>query len=350
MRKDTLTGRSFPHSFLEPFREYDSQLAGDPSADAVIEHIATEGKHRAVSVLMQYLTDYEQLDTMGQHPAVMEFVKAQVALPDPIYKQRFVGGINVFWKHYRLISLLLGTYSLPYCYAGANGAQVLWISERIKSKTYQRLEETGAFVFGIMQEKDWQNGLNFLRIAKIRLLHAAIRWFTLQSGKWSPAWGYPVCQEDMAGTNLSFSYIIIKGLRKLSIELSETEEDNYLYFWNIVGELLGMNPKLLPQNMLEAYRLDKQIVKRQFRSSEAGKGLTNALLKAIEQQISSPTLKNIPAAQMRFFLGDDVADLLDLPKIHWEERFLKIALQSPIFPQLLTLQKPTSPVLERYWR
>ncbi len=118
-------------------------------------------------------------------------------------------------EHHRLISLLLGTYSLPYCYAGANGAQVLWISERIKNNTFQRLEETGAFVFGIMQESDWHNGSNFQRIAKIRLLHAAVRWFTLHSGRWNDAWGYPICQEDMAATNLSFSYIAIQGLPKI---------------------------------------------------------------------------------------------------------------------------------------
>ena len=102
--------------------------------------------------------------------------------------------------------------------------------------------------------------------------------------------------------------------------------------------------------MLEAYRLEKSISARQFRSSEAGRGLTRSLLKAIERQISSPSLQNAPAAQMRYFLGEPVANLLDIPEVEWEERFVKLALQVPLFPRLLSLQKPASPVLERYWR
>lgn len=345
MRKDTITGRSFTPDFLEPYRQ-----VGDPMADAVIEAVAAQDGHGAVGPLMRFLTNYEDFTTANQPNTVQEFIITQNKFPETIDSQEFDQGIAFFWRHYRLISLLLGTYSLPYCYAGANGAQVLWISERIKNNTFQRLEETGAFVFGIMQEGDWHNGRNFQRIAKIRLLHAAIRWFTLHSGRWDAAWGYPICQEDMAATNLSFSYIAIKGFRKLNISVSKEEESAFLHFWNVVGALLGVDPVLLPQNMLEAYRLEKGISARQFRPSEAGQGLTRALLKAIEQQITSPSLKNAPAAQMRYFLGESIADLLDVPRAEWEERFVKLALQAPIFPKLMALQTPASPVLERYWR
>ena len=345
MRKDTITGRSFTADFLAPYRQ-----VGDPTADAVVEAVAAQGGHGAVGPLMRFLTNYEDFKFDGQLNAVQDFIRSQNTYPDTVDLQQFEHGIAFFWRNYKLISLLLGTYSLPYCYAGANGAQVLWISERIRHNTFQRLEETGAFVFGIMQEPDWRNGRNFQRIAKIRLLHAAIRWYTLQSGRWNDDWGYPICQEDMAATNLSFSYITIKGFRKLNLTITKAEESAFLHFWNIVGELLGLDQALLPQNMLEAYRLEKAISTHQFKSSEAGQGLTKALLKAIEQQITSPSLQNAPAAQMRFFLGDSTADLLGIPKVEWEERFVKIALQAPIFPKLLDLQKPTSPILERYWR
>jgi hypothetical protein len=345
MRKDTITGRSFTSSFLEPYRH-----TGDSTADAVIETVAVQGGHGAVGLLMHFLTNYEDFGVEDQLDAVQEFISTQNQFPEWINVQDFERGIEFFWRHDRVISLLLGTYSLPYCYAGANGAQVLWISERIKNNTFQRLEETGAFVFGIMQERDWHNGRNFKRIAKIRLLHAAVRWYTLHSGRWDATWGYPICQEDMAATNLSFSYIALKGFRKLNISVSKGEEVAFLHLWNVVGELLGVDTALLPHNMLEAYRLEKSIATRQFKPSEAGRGLTLALLKAIQQQITSPSLQNAPAAQMRFFLGESVADLLDIPKAEWEERFVKAALQTPIFPKLMAFQKPTSSVLGRYLR
>ncbi|GAB3164237.1 oxygenase MpaB family protein [Telluribacter humicola] len=345
MPKVIKTSRSFPDLFLDPLRQM-----GDPAADRAIQQIAEQGGHQAVGSLMKYLTNYELLGLEEQSVAVKEFISQQMALPNATDLQKFNKGIAFFWQHYRLISLLLGTYSLPYCYAGANGAQVLWISERIKSMTYQRLEETGAFVFGVMQEKDWTYGRNFIRIAKIRLLHAAVRWYTLQSGRWNEDWGYPICQEDMVGTNLSFSYIIIRGLRKLNLSISEADEEAYLYFWNTVGQMLGVQKEALPDNLLEAYHLDRAIARRQFRPSEAGTGLTRALLQTMEQQTPQPSLSNLPAAQMRFFLGDEIADLLEVPKVEWEDRFLKMVFQIPIFPQLLTLQRPNSAVMEKYWR
>jgi hypothetical protein len=345
MPKDIKTSRAFPDSLLDPLRQ-----VGDPAADAVVAVLAAEGGHATLGRLMQYLTDYETLAITAQPTAVQEFISRQSQLPEGVDEVLFRRGIAFFWQHYQLVALLLGTYALPYCYAGANGAQVLWISERIKTKTQQRLEETGAFVFGIMQERDWDNGLNFVRIAKIRLLHAAVRWYTLQSGRWNADWGYPVCQEDMAGTNLAFSYIILKGLRKISVGASTADEEAYLYYWNVVGTLLGLDPLLQPANLREAYHLDRAIARRQFRPSEAGRGLTKALLGTIEQQITSPTLRNLPAAQMRYFLGDELADSLDVPRVGWEERFLSLAFQVPVFPQLLSLQRPDSPVLEKYWR
>ncbi|WP_247236420.1 oxygenase MpaB family protein [Telluribacter sp. SYSU D00476] len=345
MPKVIKSSRSFPDSLLNPLRQ-----TGDVEADAVISQVAEQGGHPVVGSLMKYLTDYENLSLEGQPIAVREFITQQSTLSNGTDLQTFNKGIHFFWQHYRLISLLLGTYSLPYCYAGANGAQVLWISERIKSMTYQRLEETGAFVFGIMQEKDWTNGRNFIRIAKVRLLHAAVRWYTLRSERWNLDWGYPICQEDMAGTNLAFSYIIIRGLRQLNQSTTDAGEEAYLYFWNVVGQLLGVKEEILPHNLREAYHLGQAIARRQFRPSEAGKGLTRALLQVMEQQTPQPSLRNLPAAQMRYFLGDELANLLDVPQVEWEDRFLRLFYQVPLFPQLLTLQQPDSPVMEKYWR
>lgn len=188
MRNDIITGRSYPNTMLETFR-----YVGDPAADAVIAAVAVEGGHAAVGPLMKFLTDYQDFGFNSQSNAVHKFITSQDKFPEFTDRKLFDSGISFFWKHYQVISLLLGTYSLPYCYAGANGAQVLWISERIRHNTFQRLEETGAFVFGVMQERDWHNGINFQRVAKIRLLHAAIRWYTLGGGRWNDDWGYPIC-------------------------------------------------------------------------------------------------------------------------------------------------------------
>ena len=58
-----------------------------------------------------------------------------------------------FKKHAQQIGLTLGFFSLPYSYLGANGAQVLWLTERIKNDTTRRLQETGEWVFAVNDPK-----------------------------------------------------------------------------------------------------------------------------------------------------------------------------------------------------
>lgn len=337
--------RIFNNDLLASYRQM-----GDPAADAVVEALALQGGRAALGGFMRYLADNQTLHTVGQEPIVQAFFEQNSHFPAWLNRPLMDAGLAFFWKNPQSIALVLGCYSLPYCYAAADGAQVLWLSQRIKDDTFKRLEETGDFLFGIMQERDWDNGKNFVKILKIRLMHAVIRYFTLHSGQWNEAWGCPVNQEDMAGTNGAFSYIVVRGLRKSGIKTTEAGEEAYLYLWNVIGTILGVADELLPQNLREAYHLDRAIAKRQFRPSEAGKGLTLALLKTLQKQLPSTSLENLPAAQMRFLLGDSIADLLGLPQVAFEKRLIE-ATALPIFPRVsFQNAAPSSSPLAKYLR
>lgn len=337
--------RIFDDALLNPYRQM-----GDIAADVVVKHIAGQQGREGLTNLMCFLGDFQNLSVIEQLPEVQFFFQEHSHLPAFANPLQMEKAMAFFWKNDQQIALQLGCYSLPYCYAAADGAQVLWISERIKNDTYKRLEETGEFVFGIMQERDWHNDRNFLKILKIRLMHAVIRYFTRHATQWDSTWGLPINQEDMAGTNLAFSYIVIRGLRKLGISTSEVEEAAYLHFWRVVGAILGVEETLLPQNLREAFHLDRAIFRRQFKASEAGVGLTQALTKVLQQQASEPALRNFPVAQMRFLLGNDVADLLAIPQVPLEEQIIKFTTQVPLFKKLFRSSKIASPALKKYKR
>jgi ER-bound oxygenase mpaB/B'/Rubber oxygenase, catalytic domain len=342
------TSRVFTDTVLNPFR-----TVADVPADAAVEALVRQGGMAELRNTMTFLGDAENLQTDSQSIVIQNFISENSQLPQWVDLKKMDLALTFFWKNAQQIALTLGCYSLPYCYAAADGAQVLWLSERIKNDTFKRLEETGEFLFGIMQEKDWLNKKNVIKILKIRLIHAIARYFSLHSKQWNSAWGTPVNQEDMAGTNLAFSYIALRGLRKSGVVSSEDEEEAYLHLWNIVGFLMGVNVQLLPQNLREAYQLDKAIATRHFKPSEAGRGLAKALLKTLELQTanSNPALQNFPAAQMRFLLGDDIADLLDLPKAKFETSLLKLTSDLSIFPQSLIFgNEPPSGALAKYIR
>ena len=205
------------------------------------------------------------------------------------------------------------------------------MSQRIQTDTLKRLEETGEFVQIITQEKNWENGEAIRKILKVRLMHAAIRFFTEYHGTWNLAWGKPVNQEDMAGTNGAFSYIVIRGMRVSGNEPSESDSEAYLHFWNVVSVIMGIDEALIPTNLREAFVMDKVIAKRQFRASDEGKLLTKALLDTMEKLIENPLLKSFPAAQMRFLMGDKVADMLGIPSVTLEKKLVGLIPNSIIF-------------------
>lgn len=332
--------RLFSDELLTRYRQQ-----GDPPADAVIAAVAQTAGHGGVGALMQWLADTSDFGTDKQPEPVQNFFAAYAHLPDWADPDRMKRAMAFFKKHAGQIGLALGTYSLPYTYLGADGVQLLWLTERIKNDTARRLQETGEWVFGVNNPKEWAfhrsgSGKAISRTLKIRLIHAGARWFGLQSGRWNMGWGMPVNQEDMAGTSLAFSYVVLRGLRKLGVTATEQEEEDYLHHTNVIGYLNGIVDELLPANLREAYHLDQAIVRRQFRSSEAGIGLTRSLLNAVAEVGGTATdrpeaVRNLAAAQMRLFLGDAYADALGIPAVPIEKRIVNVVSRLPIFPNII---------------
>lgn len=327
--------RAFTAEWLERYRQI-----GDPPADAVVSEVVAQGGREGVSQLMRWLGNTSQLAPTDQLPVVQQFFADHCTMPVWADTARMQRGMAFFKKHEGAIGLALGTLSLPYTYLGANGVQVLWLTERIKTDTARRLQETGEWVFAVNNPKNWVSSAGtpsaVLYTLKIRLIHAASRWFAGHTGRWNEAWGTPICQEDMVGTIGAFGYIVLRGLRKMGVSMTDQEEEDYLHHINVVGHFNGVAYELLPQNMREAYHLDALIARRQFAPSEAGRGLTKSLLEAIVTISGNPAARNLAAAQMRFFLGDAHADALGLPTVPLEQGLINVVNRLPIFPKLIT--------------
>ena len=125
---------------------------------------------------------------------------------------------------------MLGFYSLPYCYAFAAGAQVLVRSQRILDQIGERLGETTRFVLDIFKPGAFTSQDEaFLTCAKVRLIHAYSRFFIRKYAKdWSQDFGEPINQEDLLGTNLAVSHIVLRGLTKLGMTPSSKEHQAVL--------------------------------------------------------------------------------------------------------------------------
>jgi hypothetical protein len=230
---------------------------------------------------------------------------------DPIALEQ---GQHFFEKNGDMYTAMLGFYSLPYCYAFADGAEVLIRSKRIIDSIGERLGETGSFVMEIFKPGAFvtEKGA-FLVCAKVRLIHAFSRYFISHYAKdWNPTFGKPVNQEDMLGTNLAFSQIVLRGLLKLGISINEEEHQTVLAYWKWIGEMIGIDVSFWPDTSKEAFELDKHIRIRHMRASEAGQKLTIALLNFYRKSIPDPILSDQVEGIVAFFLGKEASKALNL--------------------------------------
>jgi len=223
-------------------------------------------------------------------------------------------GSQFFAAHAEVILNLLGLLSLPYCYAAADGAMVLQLSERMRNDTGRRLFETADFVWDVMAPDAFEKlGSGFSSILKVRLGHAAARYYTSKNPEWNAAWGLPVNQEDMAGTNLSMSLIVIRGMRKLGFTVQYEEQQAFMHLWNVIGSLLSIRQELLPETGKEAQLLEAAIRTRHFKTSPHGQSLTRSLTDYLSHAAKG---QGLPAGDllglMRFLLGDELSRLLDI--------------------------------------
>jgi hypothetical protein len=286
--------------------------SGDAAADDFIRYVfADEGRKKQLQQWMGGKSGTEHLNLLKQTFPEFELICKADQLPSWADRRLMKAGAAFFARHSEIIMSLLGLLSLPYCYTAAHGAMVLYLSELIRKQTSKRLHDTAVFVWEVMDPDAFGIGGNgFEEILKVRMMHAAVRHYTYQSGKWNDAWGIPINQEDMAGTNMSFSLLVIRGLRMMGYHISQVDQSAYMHIWAVIGYFTGLNPDMIPKDSKQAVQLNTIIKKRQFRISEQGqelaRSLTDHMIWVQKSKASADDIKGL----MRYLLGKEVADML----------------------------------------
>lgn len=311
------TGR-YDDRFLEAKRQI-----GDPACDKVLAQVFANHKADEVNALLRHLDENKDLVPEEMPPKVAAFLRSSAALPRWARPDLMREGSRIFSRYVPHIVVALHCASLPECYAAAKGVQVLYITKRLSKYTYRRIMETAQFVLDVMAADGMApEGHGVRTVQKVRLLHATIRLHLRAHVELPREDGVAINQEDLAGTLMAFSVCVVDALEMLSITLTPAEREAYLHLWTVVGALLGIDQDLLPDNYARAQELTKAIRRRQWRSSEAGRDLTAALIEYMKYITPGNFFDGFPAVLMRHFLGDQGADLLGVPPADWTDAFL----------------------------
>ena len=287
----------------------DKQRAqGDHEADVLVASLFSSNQQAVVYRMLRLPENEIKLD--GESPLKI-FLLSTKPTPAWFNSERINRGQLVFKKYAQEMMTLLGAMSLPYCYAASPGNKALYLSEKMRQSTGKRLVETAAFVINVLTPKSLEeDNVGHIHINKTRLIHAVARYYINRSG-WENQWGVPINQEDMAGTNLAFSYIILLGMQQSGFGLSVKEKEDFLFAWRYIGYQLNIDENLLPSSFREATVLTQIIKERNFKKTDEGIALTNELLSYFKTVIP-PQQASFIEAQIRFYLGKEVAGYIGL--------------------------------------
>lgn len=276
--------------------------------DAAADRLAGEwlGSGRAAALYQELQRPLPAL--AAGESAVASFLLAARERPDWLDEKMIRAGRSVFAAHTAPIMGVLGLFSLPFCYAAAPGNKALYLSDKMRKAPGKRLLDTAAFVQAVCGSAD-PAALTHA-INRTRLIHAVARWH-LRTHGWNPQWGEPINQEDMAGTNLAFSYLVLLGLQQSGIVLSDLQKEGFLHLWRCIGFSLCLDASLLPTGFSEARELTALIRRRNLQKSAEGIALTHELVQCYQQASGMRDPRTIEA-QLAWYLGAEVAGFLGL--------------------------------------
>lgn len=309
------------------------RLAGDPAADDTIAHIVAAGQVADVNRVMRSLVENDDFPTADLPPAVESYLAATRYLPEWADLAQMRHGGELFVRYGPEIVLMLFGASLPLLYAAHPGCEVLGATRHMTHNVHRRIIETGQFVVDVTAPNAWEpDGRGVLTTQKVRLMHAAIRYYLTQAdgwqAHWQPEWGVPICQEDLAGTMLTFSVTICQSLERSGITLTQDEKESYLHLWKVVCAIMGLDERLLPADYADAVVLLERWTARNHRPNATSLALMKAMVDFWYVRVPGRLFDPVTSNWCRLWIGDELADSLGVPSFNWTLALNRLQMQA----------------------
>ncbi len=311
------------------------RLKADAEADALITSIFNTNQQGVLYGLVKL----DETSIKRQPDSdIKRFLISQKPKPVWFSQKRLQKGQKLFRQYALEIMALLGAMSLPYCYAASPGNKALYLSDKMRNSPGKRLMDTASFVIAVLTPGSLEDGESgHIHINKVRLIHALSRYYLRKQPAWDMDWGEPINQEDMAGTNLAFSFVILLGLQQAGYILSSREKEDFLFTWRYIGYQMNIEEALLPTSFSEARQLAAMIKRRNFRRTEEGIMLTSELLNYYKLSVP-PRQAALVTSQIRFCIGNEVAEYIGLPCDPLRDRVVETVNTFKSLQNLLSIQ------------
>ena len=312
------------HPFLRTLQE--ALLQGDPRMDEVVawmDHVGqAEGRKLFETALRQ------GIGAIADPPPALAHLFAQLdTVPSWVDKEMLRHACETIQRAGPANDYALGCGSLMSGYLSSAAVKPLMRTGALTYNAARRIAETAKFVLDITESGDMgRTTAGFETTVRVRMLHAMVRAKLRRSPEWKiEAWGLPINQSDLLGTNLQFSVTYLVSLRLMGFLHSRRERECIMHFWRYVGYLMGVEEHLLPRDYREGMRYLRLVGTSQPDPDEDSRTLAAALLDAPLGMPFPPILnrfirveRSFRAGLSRSLMGGTAADALGLPNDRWK--------------------------------
>lgn len=240
--------------------------------------------------------------------------------------------------------VLMGGYDYAYL------NKPLIFTGALKKGAVKRLKDTLEFWVHVTREDALKvNSEAYQLIIRTRLMHSYARLKIKEKGKnWDyEIWGEPINFWDMIATYTGFSLVLMQGLKKLGVKISEKEEAGVFHLWKYIGYLLGIPTEFLPENRQQAVEQLYLWSTLQDQGDEDSVQLAQALLaENLESTIyrypfQRKLLLNLHQSMNWFLLDREINERLRIPKVAVTAVFPKFIIKAnKIAQQIYNLDDP----------
>lgn len=304
--------------FLDRLRD-----AGDAAADRCVQQLIDSGDVTVVNRLFAVVKTENGFLAEDVPKPLRAFVEEADRTPFAVDFERISRGQRAFLDHAAPAALCLLASSLPQGYSAPNLSRILHLSGNLDHHPYQRLLGVLQMVVDVNGHHDFGPGGSVHLVAsELRLLHAGIRRIVPHHlPRYRERYGVPVNLEDMLGTIMGFSLLVIRGLQRLDVDLSADEAEDLYYVWHVFARLVGIHPpddpaspEYVPRDLAAADEFYTAYGRRHFVDAEKnpeGVELTRVNLDMMENLLPKPIRVLGGRAMLETFsldlLGDDGA-------------------------------------------
>lgn len=144
--------------------------------------------------------------------------------------------------------------SLPEGYAAPSMARILNLSGDLQKYPQHRLMGTLQLLLNVSSPGSFDpGGPGIVSGLEMRLLHAGVRANVAPAvmgeaglAAFRGRYGEPINQEDMIGTILGFSMLVVDGLKLLGLDWTDEQAEDYYHLWSVFAHLMGVRTPATP--------------------------------------------------------------------------------------------------------